>query len=267
MAYSQPAAISLQMSPAKQPAARHGRAVGAVVVVLVGHVAAFAGLASLQPTMIAPVIPKPIEIRMVTLAPPPPPPELKVPPKPKLAETPKFVPVVERPPVPTVQPKRPPPPVAKPIERVVEPVISVPATVSSAVVAVPVPAAVPAPSAPVQPAAPVVQAAPAVVVEAPVNQAPRTVSIDGVAYKRQPQIQYPDQARRRGDTGTVVVRALIGTDGRVDRAEVEQSSGHRALDQAGLRAVHRASFHPYRENGVAQPVYTLIPIAFTLNED
>lgn len=94
-----------------------------------------------------------------------------------------------------------------------------------------------------------------------------TTTVADVAYKRQPQVQYPEEARRRGDTGTVLVRALIGEYGRVESASVEQSSGNRLLDQAAVRAVNHASFHPYRENGIAQSVYTLIPIAFSLNEE
>lgn len=85
-----------------------------------------------------------------------------------------------------------------------------------------------------------------------------------LSYERQPQVQYPEQARRHGDTGTVMVRALVGTNGRVESASVETTSGNRLLDQAALRAVSRASFYPHVENGVAEEVYTLIPISFNL---
>lgn len=94
-----------------------------------------------------------------------------------------------------------------------------------------------------------------------------TTTVSNLKYRRPPQVQYPESARRRGDTGTVLVRALVGTTGRIESVRVEQSSGSRLLDQAALRAVNRASFHPYEESGIVQSVYVLIPIAFTLNED
>lgn len=99
-----------------------------------------------------------------------------------------------------------------------------------------------------------------------VAQQPLISTVADVAYKRQPQVEYPEEARRRGQTGTVLIRALVGTNGRVESASVEQSSGNRLLDQAALRAVNRASFYPYKENDIAQSVYTLTPIEFALNE-
>lgn len=94
-----------------------------------------------------------------------------------------------------------------------------------------------------------------------------TTTVSNLKYRQPLQVQYPEAARRRGDTGTVLVRILVGTSGRVESVRVEQSSGSRLLDQAALRAVNRASFHPYEESGTVQSVYVLIPIAFTLNED
>lgn len=252
--------------------------------VLLGHVAVFAGMTQLQSTLVLPEVAKPIEIRMVELEPPPPPPPPKPIPAPKVVPPPappkpKIVPVTPPPvakappkPLVTVAPVA--KPIPKPIVREIEP------QVEPTRRAVPITPPVPPMPTPVQPVPviappPVVQAVavpePVVAPPAPpaevVNSTPRTVSIAGVSYQRPPQVRYPEQARRRGDTGTVLVRALIGGNGRVESASVEQSSGNRLLDQAGLRAVKRALFNPYRENGITQSVYTLIPIAFNLNED
>jgi len=274
MAYSQPTTIEMPMSQshAAKPAKHlYGWVVGWV---LVGHLAAIAGLAQLEPKLITPPEPKPVQIRLVELAPPPPPPQASAAPAAKAPDPvqPKTVAVAPPPPpkapprvMPTVAPTA--KPVAKPTEPVIEPVskampvLTTPVeTPVSVVPVVTTPAPVVAPQTVVA-AQPVTPNAPSS------NPSPRTVAIDGVAYKRQPQVQYPEQARRRGDTGTVLVRALIGTSGRVESATLEQGSGNRLLDQAALRAVNRASFHPYKENGIPQSVYTLIPIAFTLNED
>jgi len=94
-----------------------------------------------------------------------------------------------------------------------------------------------------------------------------TTTVSNLKYRQPPHVEYPDLARRRGDTGTVLVRTLVGTSGRVESASVEQSSGSRFLDQAAVRAVNRASFHPYEENGIVQSVYVFIPIMFDLKEE
>lgn len=49
--------------------------------------------------------------------------------------------------------------------------------------------------------------------------------------------EYPEAARRAGVSGTVVVELAIGRRGRVDEAELIESSGHDALDAAAIRAV------------------------------
>lgn len=276
MTYHQPTRIQLSRAAHLQPKRALRRYPWVIAGVLLGHAVVFAGMVQVQPKLITPPPPKPVQIRLVQLAPPPPPPQVT--PKPVAPRVPdpikpKTVPVtpppavIQPPPklIPTAAPVA--KPVARPIERPVEivptpaPVLTTPVQVPVAVtpvmakpVAVPVVAPV---AAPAQPVASIASADPT----------PRTVAIEGVSYKRQPQVEYPDQARRRGDTGTVLIRALISENGRVDVASVEQSSGNRLLDQAGIRAVKRASFHPYRENGDVQSVYVLIPIAFNLNKD
>lgn len=100
----------------------------------------------------------------------------------------------------------------------------------------------------------------------PAPVSPKTVAIEGVAYRRAPVIEYPDTAREQEQEGTAIVRALIGVSGAVERASIERSSGSRLLDQAALSAVKQASFYPYRENGAAVAVMTLIPLQFRLEE-
>lgn len=52
--------------------------------------------------------------------------------------------------------------------------------------------------------------------------------------------RYPAAARLNGWEGKVVVRAVIGADGRLIEAKVQKSSGHEALDAAALEAVRQA---------------------------
>jgi len=76
---------------------------------------------------------------------------------------------------------------------------------------------------------------------------------------------YPGIAARRGQQGTVMLRVLIGTDGRPQTVEVERGSGHSALDRAARQHVLEAwRFHPALERGTAVPAWVRVPIAFTL---
>src|SRR5690606_2623437 len=53
-------------------------------------------------------------------------------------------------------------------------------------------------------------------------------------------LNYPDEARRRGLSGTLVISVAIRRDGSVERAEVIRSSGIRLLDDAALRIARLA---------------------------
>jgi protein TonB len=61
---------------------------------------------------------------------------------------------------------------------------------------------------------------------------------------------YPASAARSGDTGTTTLALLVGTDGRVSSARIEQSSGSRVLDRAALNALSLCKFKPAMNNGV-----------------
>jgi protein TonB len=61
---------------------------------------------------------------------------------------------------------------------------------------------------------------------------------------------YPASAARSGDTGTTTLALLVGADGRVSSARIEQSSGSRVLDRAALNALSLCKFKPAMNNGV-----------------
>ena len=75
---------------------------------------------------------------------------------------------------------------------------------------------------------------------------------------------YPDGARRRGETGTVVVRALIDAAGRCVWARVESSSGYAAFDNAAVDTVRRGSFQPALVDGTATAMEDRFMIEFRL---
>ena len=86
-------------------------------------------------------------------------------------------------------------------------------------------------------------------------------------YATDPPPAYPALARRREQQGTVTVRVLVGADGSVERAELADSSGFEALDDAALETVRaRWRFIPARHDGVAVESWVLVPIRFALVE-
>ena len=58
--------------------------------------------------------------------------------------------------------------------------------------------------------------------------------------------------------GTVVFRALVGTDGRIESIVISQSSGHTLLDQSAIRVVRKYQIEPKRVAGI--PVTTTVDI-------
>lgn len=95
---------------------------------------------------------------------------------------------------------------------------------------------------------------------------PKSIGISSVQFKNRPSPVYPDISKELGEQGLVTIRTVIGTDGRVQSAQVGKSSGHNRLDSAALRAVQRASFYPYRENGVAMAAVVNIPFNFNFKK-
>ncbi len=77
--------------------------------------------------------------------------------------------------------------------------------------------------------------------------------------------EYPPLLRDAGIGGTVNVWFLISQTGRVLETQIQQSSGHRPLDEAALRVAGAMEFSPalYYEQPV--PVWVAFPIRFTTN--
>lgn len=76
---------------------------------------------------------------------------------------------------------------------------------------------------------------------------------------------YPETARRRGESGVVLVMATISAQGICSSAAVMRSSGYPTLDGAALAAVQQARFSPARENGFPVAVQDRFEIVFQLN--
>lgn len=91
---------------------------------------------------------------------------------------------------------------------------------------------------------------------------------DFVYYEEAPDLVtpvspvYPPIAMQAGLEGSVSVRMLVGTDGRVKRAEIEKSSA--MFDDAALAAARQWIFTPAKSNGHPVAVWVLLPVEFKL---
>lgn len=175
-------------------------------------------------------------------------------------------PVPPAPPQPAPQPVPKPQPRAKPQPAPQPPVLATTASPTPESITVPPPLEAPAPlPAPAQPTAAV--ATPTAAAPAAPPPAPKQLPDDAVQYLVAPQLVYPPLSVRRHETGLVVVRAYIGTEGGAPRTvQVERGSGHARLDQAALSAVQHARFRPYAEKGQPVEGWALIPIRFELEK-
>lgn len=77
---------------------------------------------------------------------------------------------------------------------------------------------------------------------------------------------YPPASLRNGESGTVTVAFLIGTDGKVVESRIEKSSGFRALDKAAQQGLGLCRFKPGTADGVPQQSWTRMQYAWNLNE-
>lgn len=77
--------------------------------------------------------------------------------------------------------------------------------------------------------------------------------------------EYPSAALRRGESGTVLVRAEVDASGRPTDVSVARSSRSRALDRAAVQAVRRWRFRPAQQDGRAVAGAIEVPIEFKAN--
>ncbi len=206
----------------------------------------------------------PAQILAELIVPPPaPPPAPAAPAAPAVAPPPRPRPAPP-PPKPRAAPPQPAPVTqARPTAPVMAPFA--PAPVQTAPEVAPAPtAAVPAPPAPA--AAPTPAPSPAT---PPAPPAPAAVvpPSSSAAYLNNPPPPYPAMSKRLGESGRVVVRVLIGTDGRAQDARIQRSSGFDRLDQVALETARdRWRYVPGTRNGVPEAMWFNVPLNFRLDD-
>ncbi|HCP06472.1 MAG TPA: energy transducer TonB, partial [Verrucomicrobiales bacterium] len=75
---------------------------------------------------------------------------------------------------------------------------------------------------------------------------------------------YPDLARKKGWTGSVLLRAQISAQGIVESLTILKSSGYEILDQSATRAVRQWRFYPQEVGGAPTSSTVEIPVKFSL---
>ncbi len=81
----------------------------------------------------------------------------------------------------------------------------------------------------------------------------------------QQKLRYPEIARKAGIEGRVVIQALIGQDGNVEKTQVVQSLGDNGCDEAAIDAINAVQWHPAINRDLPVSVWIAVPIDFRLN--
>lgn len=206
------------------------RKTAGIALVFLLHAALIYALVTGLARKVVDVIQQPVETKLVEEVKPPPPPDLPPPPPPPklLAPPPPFIPPPE------VQIQQPPPQQN---------------TIAAVTNVQPDSPVMPAPQRPAEaPPAP----AGAVNVPAVVN------------FSTCAKPEYPRNAVRNEETGTVTLAFLIGVDGRVVDSKVEKTSGFTDLDKTARTALSLCTFKPGMIDGKPQQSWTKVQYVWKL---
>lgn len=99
----------------------------------------------------------------------------------------------------------------------------------------------------------------------PVAAKVKKVPVIAPGAKRRFQPDYPPTSRRLGEEGSVILQVMVGTDGKVQEAKVQSSSGFPRLDEAALKHALRAwRFNPGTEDGKPVAMWHSIKVTFKI---
>jgi protein TonB len=92
------------------------------------------------------------------------------------------------------------------------------------------------------------------------------VTLTQARYRDTPRPEYPDNARRQGREGRVLLRVLVDDQGFSKQVEVNRSSGSDTLDRAAAEAIKRWRFYPARYGDKPIESWLRVPIEFRLDD-
>ncbi len=78
-------------------------------------------------------------------------------------------------------------------------------------------------------------------------------------YARISRLTYPVGATGHG---SVMVKVLVGVDGKPEQVELDQSSGSSAFDEAAVAGVSKWAFTPAQRDGKSVAAWVRVPIRF-----
>ncbi|MBI4831224.1 MAG: energy transducer TonB [Candidatus Lindowbacteria bacterium] len=84
------------------------------------------------------------------------------------------------------------------------------------------------------------------------------------AYMSNPKPEYPRDARRNGQEGTVVLLVEVLPNGNVREISIDKSSGFELLDSAAIKAVRKWRFVPAKNGTSSTSAWVKIPVEFSL---
>jgi TonB family protein len=79
-------------------------------------------------------------------------------------------------------------------------------------------------------------------------------------------LEYPDELREEGISGSVTVGYTVSEKGRVTNVKVIRSSGHDALDDAAMRTLRKYRYRPAQQDGQPRAVQKTITFTFRLSD-
>lgn len=100
--------------------------------------------------------------------------------------------------------------------------------------------------------------------EPPPRAAPVTRTAAGVNVTQCDKPEYPVSSKRMEEEGTVTLRFLVGTDGKVIQSEIEKSSGFKRLDEAARAGLAKCQFRPAMTDGKPEQSWTTIKYLWRL---
>ena len=86
------------------------------------------------------------------------------------------------------------------------------------------------------------------------------------SYLNNPKPPYPPMSKRLGETGTVILKVLVGADGTAKEVQIRKSSGFERLDMAAQEAVRKWRFVPGTRGGVPEDMWFNVPWKWVLND-
>jgi len=84
-------------------------------------------------------------------------------------------------------------------------------------------------------------------------------------FLSRPEPVYPRELWLRRIEGRVMLKVVIGTDGRASSVEVHTSSGHAPMDRSAITAVRRWRFAPAKRGNQPVRKAVVVPIRFRIN--